>query len=146
MRINGFLPFICEDVLLKFSFQCSITMIHNCDVINLYITKSIQKTFARPNSQVTQEKFISVVILASVCQTTDVQCIHFYRNLSEGQEIDRRSNFFASRSLENYDWNSFFLRSYHSTGSYWDAQSLWIVYRLISHVIRSKTFFQFILS
>ena len=56
MYLNGFLSFTCEDVLLKFSFQCSKTRIHNCDVINLYINKGIQKTFASPNSEVIQDK------------------------------------------------------------------------------------------
>ena len=120
-------------------------MIHYYDVIKKHVNEDIQKAFARPHSQTVQKMFIPFIILTSWWTKAEFICIRFHRTLSEGQEIDIRSIFFASPDLRSYDWNSFFLVSYHSTWIYWVVIRFFVVYRLISHVIQSKTFFHLLL-
>ena len=45
---------------------------------------------------------------------------------------------FSGTHLKSFWKNSSFLRSNHSTWSYWDVHKLFVVYRMISHVIQSK--------
>ena len=121
-------------------------MIHARDVINFEIIEGVQKTFAGDHFEPDQKRFIPIIFLASLGQKAGVQCISFHRSLSEGQEIDIGSKIFAGDHLESFCWNSSFLGSYHSTWSQIDVQSSFYVDRLISHVIRSKTFFHLLLS
>ena len=121
-------------------------MIHARDVIDFDIIEGVQKTFAGDHFELDQKMFILMVFLASLPRNAKVQCIGFHRTLSEGQEIDIGSKFFAGDHLESFCWKSSFLGSYHSKWSQDDVQSPFDVDRLISHVIRSKTFFHLLLS
>ena len=89
-------------------FQSSLSMIHARDVINFQIIEGVQKIFAGDHFELDKNKIILIIFLASLDQNTDVQCVDFQRTLSEGQEIDIRSIFFARSDLKTYDWNSFF--------------------------------------
>ena len=86
--------------------------------------------------------FIPFIILTSWWTKAEFICIHFHRTLSEGQEIDIRSIFFRKGPFWDFWLNLFFLFSYHSTWRCWDVFYPFDVYRLMSHVIRLKTFFQ----
>ena len=77
-------------------------MIHARDVINFQIIEGVQKTFAGDHSELDKNKTILIIFLASLDQNTDVQCVDFQRTLSEGQEIDMRSKFFAGDHLESF--------------------------------------------
>ena len=102
------------DLHQKFEFLSSLSMIHARDVINFQIIEGVQKNFAGDHFELDKNKIILIIFLASLDQNTDVQCVDFQRTLSEGQEIDIRSFFFASPDLRSYDWNSLLLLSYHS--------------------------------
>ena len=65
----------------KFDFSLSSKMIHARDVINKYINKSIQKTFARPHFKLVQKCSILIINLISSCQNTGVQGIQIHRSL-----------------------------------------------------------------
>ena len=133
------------DMRLKFNFLLSLSMNHACD-INLSINESVQKTFARRHFELIQKSSILLIFLTSIWLNANVICIRFHRTLWEGQEIDRRSKFFASCHLKSIGWIFYFLDSFHPTWSSWDVINLFDVYRLMSHVIRSKTFFHLLLS
>ena len=117
-----------------------------CDVINLNINERVKKTFAPCHFELVQKVSILIIILTSICQYAKVICIHFHRTLCEGQEIDRRSKIFAPYHLKSIGWIFYFLDSYHSTWSSREFINPFDVYRLISHVIRPKTFFNPLLS
>ena len=62
------------------------------------------------------------------------------RKLTEGQKWKTQTHF------HSFDRNSSFNDSYHSTWTSWDICDFYFVYRLISHVIRPKSFFHLLLS
>ena len=72
-----------------------LIMSHTHDVINLNGNKGVQKPFAECHFAMIQKNFILIIILVSSPIDVDVLSIDFHRTLSEGQEIDRRSKFFA---------------------------------------------------
>ena len=76
-------------------------MIHARDVINFDIIEGVQKN-AGDHFELDKNEIISIVFQASLGQNTDVQCIDYHRTLSEGQEIDIRSIFFAGDHLESF--------------------------------------------
>ena len=80
----------------------SLSMIHARDVINFQIIEGVQKFFAGDHFELDKNKIILIIFLASLDQNTDVQCVDFQRTLSEGQEIDIRSKFFAGDHLESF--------------------------------------------
>ena len=126
--------FRSRDGHLKIWFGHTKNMINNYDVIKKHLNEDIQKAFARSHSQTVQKMFIPFIILTSWWTKAEFICIHIHRTLSEGQEIDIRSFFFVSSDLRSYDWNSFFLVSYHSTWSYWVVIRFFVVY----HVDKSR--------
>ena len=134
------------DMRPKSDFLLSLSINHACDVINLNINERVQKSFAPHHFELVLKISILIVILASICQYAHVICIRFHRNLCEGQEIDRKSKIFAPYQLKSFGWIFYFLDSFHPTWSSWDVINLFDVYRLMSHVIRSKTFFDHLLS
>ena len=107
--------FHSQDGHLKTWFGNTKNMIHYYDVIKKHVNEDIQKAFARSHCQTVRKMFIPIIILASGSTKAEFICIYFHRTLSEGQEIDIRSIFFARSDLKTYDWNSFFWVSYHST-------------------------------
>ena len=72
-----------------------LIMSHTHDVINLNGNKGVQKPFAECHFAMTQKICISIIILGFSSIDVDVLRIGFHRTLSEGQEIDRKSKFFA---------------------------------------------------
>ena len=116
-------------------------MIHIRDVINSSINESVQKTFAGDHFEMVHKTWILIVFLGSLHLRAEVQRMSFHRTLSEGQEIARRSKFFARDHFKCFDQNSSFLGSYHSTWSYSEVQTSFDVYRLMSHVVWPSTFF-----
>ena len=134
------------DMRLKSNFLLSLSSNHACDVINLNINERVQKTFAPHHFELVQKTSILIIIVTSICQYAKVICIHFHRTLCEGQEIDRRSKIFAPYHLKSIGWIFYFLDSYHSTWSSREFINPFDVYRLISHVIRPKTFSHLLLS
>ena len=129
------------DTRLKFNFLLSLSMNHACDVINLSINESVQKTFARRHFELIRKSSILLIFLTSIWLNANVICIRFHRTLWEGQEIDRRSKFFASCHLKSIGWFFSFSDSYHSTWSSWHVINPLDVYRLMSHVSWTITFF-----
>ena len=134
------------DMHLKSNFLLTLSINHACDVINLNINERVQKTFAPHHFELVQKASILIISLTSLCQYAKVICIHFHRTLCEGQEIDRRSKIFAPYHLKSIGWIFYFLDSYHSTWSSREFINPFDVYRLISHVIRPKTFSHLLLS
>ena len=130
---------------LKIWFRNSKNINHCYDVIKRHVNEDIQKTFARSHCQTVQKMVISIIFLTSPWTNAEFICIHFHRTLSEGQEIDIRSFFFARSHLKSYYWNSIFLVSHHSAWSYWEFIYFVFVYRLMNHVARPKIFFCIIL-
>ena len=90
-------------------FLNSLGMNHARDVINGFIIESVQKTFARDHFELVWKIFISIIFLGSQGLNTDVFCIGLQKILSEGQEIDIRSNFFRKGPFWDFWLNLFFL-------------------------------------
>ena len=134
------------DMRLKSNFLLSLSSNHACDVINLNINERVQKTFAPHHFELVQKTSILIISLTSICQYAKVICIRFHRTLCEGQEIDRRSKIFAPYHLKSIGWIFYFLDSYHSTWSSREFINSFDVYRLMNHVIRSKTFLHLLMS
>ena len=134
------------DMRLKSNFLLSLIINHACDVINLNINERVQKTFAPHDFELVQKASILIICLTSICQYAKFICIRSYRTLCEGQEIDRRSKIFAPHHLKSIGWIFYFFDSYHSTWSSREFINPFDVYRLISHVIRPKTFSHLLLS
>ena len=83
-------------------------MIHVRDVINSSINESVQKTFAGDHFEMVHKTWILIVFLGSLHLRAEVQRMSFHRTLSEGQEIARRSKFFARDHFKCFDQNSSF--------------------------------------
>ena len=134
------------DMRLKSNFLLSLSINHAYDVINLNINERVQKTFAPHHFELVQKTSILIIYLTSICQYAKVICIRFHRTLCDDQEIDRRSKIFAPHHLKSVGWIFYFFDSYHSTWSSREFINPFDVYRLISHVIRPKTFSHLLLS
>ena len=148
-RHRHFWIFLCQmgiDDHPKIWLKNSKTMSHNSDVIKIHANEGTQKTLSGNHFGLALKIADFFVFSVSNCSNTHAILIDFHRTLSEGQEIDIRSKFSAGDHSESFDWNYSFLGSYHSTWSQGDVQSPFDVDRLISHVIRSKTFFHLLLS
>ena len=78
---------------------------HTRDVINLMMNKGVQKPIADYHFARTQKIWIFIVILSFAPVNADGLCIDFYKTLSEGQEIDRRSKIFAEDHFESLGQN-----------------------------------------
>ena len=87
------------DTHSKSDFSLSSRVSHTHDVIDMYINIGVQKTFARPHFKLVHGISILIKKLVPLGQNSEFQCIHIHRSLKEGQEIDIRSKFFASRHL-----------------------------------------------
>ena len=111
------------------------TINHNYDVINFYFNEGTQKTFARDHSKLVNKIAFFWIIYAFLCEDAGHLCMNVYRTLWEGQEISRKSNFFARDHFGTYEWISPFLRWNHSTWSFWENLNIFVGYQLISHVI-----------
>ena len=106
-----------NDGHLKIRLSFSKTMVSNYDVINKRLTKGDQKRFSGSHSKPVFKIPILMNFLEFWCNKAVDLCIDFHRTLSEGQENDRRLKTFSGSHLEDNDWNSLLLFSYHLTWS-----------------------------
>ena len=140
-RHRHFWIFLCQmgiDDHPKIWLKNSKTMSHNSDVIKIHANEGTQKTLSGNHFGLALKIADFFVFSVSNCSNTHAISIDFHRTLSEGQEIDSGSKTLSGDHFDSLNSNIPFLGSYHSTWSYWDVVLLFVVYRLMNHVIQPK--------